>query len=50
MTHVADWGIPVPLAGFEGQRFYAWFEMAPRYLAYAEQLTRCLADVLTATA
>ncbi|HSO00623.1 MAG TPA: class I tRNA ligase family protein [Candidatus Nanopelagicales bacterium] len=34
----SDWGIPVPLASFEAQRFYAWFEMAPRYLAYAEEL------------
>lgn len=42
VTHVADWGIPVPLAGFEDQRFYAWFEMAPRYLAYAEQLAAAL--------
>ncbi|HEY0512835.1 MAG TPA: class I tRNA ligase family protein [Thermoanaerobaculia bacterium] len=34
VTHVADWGIPVPVAGFEDQRIFVWCEMAPRYLAY----------------
>lgn len=38
VTHPAAWGIPAPIEGFEGQRLYAWFEMAPRYLAYAEAL------------
>jgi methionyl-tRNA synthetase len=35
VTHVADWGLPVPVPGFEDQRIFVWFEMAPRYLAYA---------------
>lgn len=38
VSHIADWGIPVPAAGFEGQRIYVWFEMAPGYLAATEQL------------
>lgn len=33
ITHVAEWGIPVPVPGFEGQKLYVWFEMAPGYLA-----------------
>jgi methionyl-tRNA synthetase len=38
VTHVADWGIPVPVAGFGEQRIFVWCEMAPRYLAYARHL------------
>lgn len=30
--HPGDWGIPVPVAGFEEHRIYVWFEMAPGYL------------------
>ena len=40
VTHVADWGIPVPLPGYERQVLAVWFETAPRYLAYARQLGR----------
>ncbi|WP_432089367.1 MULTISPECIES: methionine--tRNA ligase [unclassified Streptomyces] len=35
VSHPADWGVPVPLAGFEDQRLYVWFEMAPGYLFQA---------------
>jgi len=38
ISHVADWGIPVGIEGFEGQVIYAWCEMAPRYLAYTAEL------------
>ncbi len=38
ISQFTDWGIPVPFAGFEGQRLYAWAEMAPGYLAATEQL------------
>jgi methionyl-tRNA synthetase len=38
VTHIADWGIPVPVAGYENQRIFVWFEMAARYLAYARHL------------
>ncbi|MGH8896622.1 MAG: class I tRNA ligase family protein [Egibacteraceae bacterium] len=32
VSHPADWGIPVPVLGFEDQRIYVWVEMAPGYL------------------
>lgn len=38
VSHVTDWGIPVPVSGFEDQRIYVWFEMAPGYLAATHQL------------
>jgi methionyl-tRNA synthetase len=37
VTHVADWGIPVPVAGFPDQVIYVWFEMCPGYLAATQQ-------------
>lgn len=40
VAHRSDWGIPVPVAGWEGWTIWVWFEMAPRYLAYAEDLER----------
>lgn len=43
VTHYADWGIPVPVAGYEDQRIYVWCEMAPRYLSYAQELGLSLA-------
>jgi methionyl-tRNA synthetase len=42
LTHPAEWGVPVPLAGFEKQRLYVWFEMAPGFLAATEELTQKL--------
>lgn len=38
VTHVADWGIPVPVDGFAGQVIYVWMEMAPGYLAATQDL------------
>ncbi len=38
VTHLTDWGIPVPLPGWEDQRLYVWLEMAPRYFAYARHV------------
>jgi len=37
-SHRTDWGLPVPLAGFDGQCVSAWLEMAPGYLAATQQL------------
>ena len=37
-SHVADWGIPVPVEGFEDQVIYVWLEMCPGYLAATQQL------------
>lgn len=45
LTHHTNWGIPVPLAGFEDQRIYVWFEMAPGFLAATQELTRKSGDV-----
>jgi methionyl-tRNA synthetase len=46
VTHIAPWGIPVPVDGYEGQIIFVWCEMAPRYLSYAHELnlTRGLTD------
>ncbi|MEF9885517.1 methionine--tRNA ligase [Streptomyces sp. P9-A4] len=39
ISHPTDWGIPVPVEGFEDQRVYVWAEMVPGYLAsFAEAL------------
>jgi methionyl-tRNA synthetase len=38
ISHVSDWGIPVPVAGFEGQVIWSWFEIAPLYLTAARAL------------
>ena len=38
VSHVADWGIPVPVPGFEEQRIYVWMEMAPGFLAATQEL------------
>lgn len=38
LTHQTDWGIEVPVAGWEDQRIYVWLEMAPRYFAYARHV------------
>lgn len=38
VSQQTDWGIPVPVAGFERQCIYVWFEMAPGYLAAAREL------------
>ncbi|MEM7584697.1 MAG: class I tRNA ligase family protein [Acidobacteriota bacterium] len=40
ISHVSGWGIPVPLdePAYRDQTLYVWFEMAARYLAYADRL------------
>lgn len=37
VSHPVQWGIPVPVAGFQDQRVYVWFEMAAGYLAAAQE-------------
>lgn len=32
VSHPSDWGVPIPVPGFEDHRIYVWFEMAPGYL------------------
>ena len=38
VTMPTDWGIAVPIDGWDDQRIYVWLEMAPRYFAYAEHV------------
>lgn len=38
VSQITDWGIPVPVNGFEDQRIYVWFEMAPGYLSASQEL------------
>lgn len=35
-----DWGIPIPLAGWEDRRIYVWFEAVHGYLTASMELTR----------
>ncbi len=35
--HPTDWGIPVPVPGYEDQTIYAWLEMAPGFLAATDE-------------
>jgi len=37
VTQPGNWGVPVPVEGYEGQRIYVWFEMAPGYLHEARR-------------
>ena len=37
VTQPGDWGIRVPVDGFDDQRIYVWFEMAPGYLHEARR-------------
>jgi methionyl-tRNA synthetase len=32
VSHPGEWGVPVPVRGFEDHRIYVWLEMAPGYL------------------
>lgn len=38
ISQVGEWGIPVPMEGYETQRLFVWFEMAPGYLAATQEL------------
>ncbi|HEX2090819.1 MAG TPA: FAD-dependent oxidoreductase [Longimicrobiaceae bacterium] len=37
VSHLADWGIPVPVPGYEEQRIYTWLEMLAGYLSAAQE-------------
>jgi len=39
ISHKSDWGIPVPIPGFEDQIVYCWFEMAAGYMAADRQVS-----------
>lgn len=38
LSHQTEWGLPVPVPGYEDQRIYVWFEMAPSYIESVRQL------------
>lgn len=38
VTHESDWGVPVPVPGFEGQVIWSWLELAALYLEAAADL------------
>ncbi len=37
ITRDIDWGVPVPIAGFEGKRLYVWFEAVIGYFSAAKE-------------
>ncbi|PWJ26339.1 methionyl-tRNA synthetase [Branchiibius hedensis] len=44
MTRDIDWGIPVPLPGWEGKRLYVWFDAVIGYLSASIEWARRLGD------
>lgn len=39
-----DWGVPVPLDGFEGKRLYVWFEAVIGYLSATKEWAKSSGD------
>ena len=37
ITRDIDWGVPVPLDGYEGKRIYVWFEAVAGYLSASKE-------------
>jgi len=44
ITRDIDWGVPVPLDGFEGKRLYVWFEAVIGYLSATKEWARSSGD------
>ncbi|NHN55657.1 methionine--tRNA ligase [Calidifontibacter sp. DB0510] len=44
MTRDIDWGIPIPVEGWEGKRFYVWFDAVIGYLSAAIEWARRLGE------
>lgn len=44
ITRDIDWGIPVPVAGFEGKRIYVWFEAVIGYLSASQEWAESTGD------
>lgn len=44
ITRDIDWGIPVPVDGFEGKRIYVWFEAVIGYLSATREWARLQGD------
>ena len=45
ITRDIDWGIPVPLDGYEGKRIYVWFEAVIGYLSATKEWAKSSGDV-----
>jgi methionyl-tRNA synthetase len=43
ITRDIDWGVPVPVKGFENKRLYVWFEAVIGYLSASKQWAREIA-------
>jgi methionyl-tRNA synthetase len=44
ITRDIDWGVPVPVAGFESKRIYVWFEAVIGYLSAAKEWAKSTGD------
>ena len=44
ITRDIDWGVPVPLDGFDGKRLYVWFEAVIGYLSAAKEWAKSRGD------
>ncbi|MFC1965539.1 methionine--tRNA ligase [Chloroflexota bacterium] len=44
ITRDIDWGVPVPVAGFESKRIYVWFEAVTGYLSASKEWAKSTGD------
>jgi methionyl-tRNA synthetase len=44
ITRDIDWGVPVPLEGYEGKRIYVWFEAVIGYLSASKEWAKSRGD------
>ncbi|HEY82066.1 MAG TPA: methionine--tRNA ligase [Dehalococcoidia bacterium] len=44
ITRDIDWGVPVPISGFEDKRIYVWFEAVIGYLSAAKEWAKSSGD------
>ncbi len=44
ITRDIEWGVPVPVAGFESKRIYVWFEAVIGYLSASKEWARSTGD------
>jgi methionyl-tRNA synthetase len=44
ITRDIDWGVPVPLEGYEGKRIYVWFEAVIGYLSASKEWAKINGD------
>lgn len=44
ITRDIDWGVPIPLDGFEGKRLYVWFEAVIGYLSATKEWAKSTGD------